>query len=63
MKEKRMFKNLILAVLLVCVVSPALANSCPAKVEKINAARSSGSAKNPEEVKVLLDKGEAQHKS
>ena len=58
-----MFKNLILVVALMFVVSPALANSCPAKVGKIDAALSSGSAKNPEKVKMLRDKGEAQHKA
>ena len=58
-----MLKNLMLAVALMFVVSPALANSCPAKVGKIDAALSSGSAKNPEKVKILRDKGEAQHKA
>jgi len=58
-----MFKNLMFAVALMFVVSPAFAGSCPAKVGKIDAALSSGTAKNPEQVKVLRDKGEAQHKS
>jgi outer membrane lipoprotein-sorting protein len=63
MKEKKMLKNLMFAVLLMFVVSPAFANSCPAKVGKIDAALASGSAKNPEKVKTLRDKGEAQHKA
>jgi len=58
-----MLKNLMLAVALMFVVSPAFAGSCPAKVGKIDAALSSGTAKSPEKVKVLRDKGEAQHKS
>ena len=58
-----MFKNLMLAVVFMFVVSPAFANSCPAKVGKIDAALSSGSAKNPEKVKIFRDKGEAQHKT
>ena len=58
-----MIKNLMLAVALMFVVSPAFANSCPAKVGKIDAALSSGSAKNPKKVKILRDKGEAQHKA
>jgi hypothetical protein len=58
-----MFKNFVLAVALMFFVSPAFAGSCPAKVGKIDAALSSGTAKNPEKVKVLRDKGEAQHKS
>lgn len=58
-----MFKNLIFAAALMFVASPAFANSCPAKVGKIDAALSSGSAKNPGKVKMLRDKGEAQHKA
>ena len=45
------------------VVSSAFANSCPAKVGKIDAVLSSESAKTHEEVKTLHDKGEAQHKA
>ena len=45
------------------VVSSAFANSCPAKVGKIDAVLSSGSAKTHEEVKTLRDKGEPQHKA
>ena len=58
-----MLKSLILAIALMFVVSPALAGSCPAKVGKIDAALSSGTAKNADKVKMLRDKGEAQHKS
>ena len=58
-----MLKNLMLAVALMFVESPAFAGSCPAKVGKIDAALSSRAAKNPEKVKVLRDKGEAQHKA
>ena len=58
-----MLKNLMLATALMFVVSPAFAGSCPAKVGIIDAALSSGSAKNAEKVKILRDKGEAQHKS
>ena len=58
-----MIKIFILAIAILFVMSPAFAGSCPAKVGKIDAALSSGTAKNPEQVKVLRDKGEAQHKS
>ena len=57
-----MFKNFVLAVALMFFVSPAFAGSCPAKVGKIDAALSSGAAKSSEKVKVLRNKGEAQHK-
>jgi hypothetical protein len=58
-----MLKNLMLAVALVLVASPAFAGSCPAKVGMIDAALTSGTAKNAEKVKMLRDKGEAQHKA
>lgn len=58
-----MLKNLTLATALMFGVSPAFAGSCPAKVGKIDAALSSGSAKNAEEVKILRDKGDAQHRA
>ena len=58
-----MFKSLMFSVALVFVVSPALAGSCPAKVGTIDAALTSGIAKNVEKVKRLRDKGEAQHKA
>ena len=58
-----MLKNLMLATALIFVVSPVHAGSCPAKIGIIDAALSSGSAKNAEKVKVLRDKGEAQHKA
>ena len=58
-----MLKSLMFAITLVFVVSPALAGSCPAKVGTIDAALTSGTAKNAEKVKMLRDKGEAQHKA
>ena len=58
-----MLKNLMLAIALMFVASPALAGSCPAKVGLIDAALTSGTAKNAEKVKMLRDKGEAQHKA
>ena len=58
-----MLRNFLLATAIIVFVSPAHANSCPAKVGKINAALSSGVAKNPEKVKILRDEGEAFHKA
>jgi hypothetical protein len=61
--EFKMVKQFFIAVMFVLVVSPAIAGSCPAKVGKIDAALSSGSIQNAEEVKSLRDKGEALHKA
>ncbi len=58
-----MLKNLLIAGLLSLAVSPAFAGSCPAKIAKLDAALSSGTAKNSDKVKMLRDKGEAQHKA
>jgi hypothetical protein len=58
-----MLKSMILAIALVSVASPAFAGSCPAKVGMIDAALTLGTAKNAEKVKMLRDKGEAQHKA
>ena len=58
-----MFKNFMLAFALMFVVFPVFAGSCPAKVGKIDAALSSETTKNPKKVKVLRNKGEAQHQS
>jgi len=61
--EIKMVKQFFLAVAFVFVVSPAIAGSCPFKIGKIDAALSSGSVQNAEKVKMLRDKGEAQHKA
>jgi hypothetical protein len=63
MKEKKMLKNLLFAVSLMFVVSPAFANSCPAKIGKIEAALAAGLVRDHVKVKTLLIKGEAQHKA
>jgi hypothetical protein len=57
-----MLKSLTLAIALMFVGFPAFAGSCPAKVGMIDSALTSGTAKNAEKVKMLRDKGEAQHK-
>jgi hypothetical protein len=58
-----MIKIFILAIAILFVMSPAFAGSCPTKVGMIDAALTSGTAKNAKKVKMLRDKGEAQHKS
>ena len=61
--RNKMLKNFMLAITLMFVVSPALANSCSSKVAKIDAALSKGLAENSKKVKTLRDKGETLHKA
>ena len=58
-----MLKNFMLVIVIMFLVSPALANSCSGKIAKIDAALASGSVENPKKVKTLRDKGEAFHKA
>jgi len=58
-----MFKKMTLALALVAFSTPALAGSCPAMINQIDAALASGKVANAAEVKKLRDQGESLHRS